>query len=76
VHIFPDKGKGYNLYDPLAERELGRILFDEKENWIYDGDILTVEEQEEIAGAITGHQKEMEALLRSLHNDQSSENEI
>ena len=69
VHIFRDTGNGYNLFDPLAETEHGRILFDEKENWIYDGDSLTIDEQEEIAGAITGHQKEMAALLRTLHDD-------
>ncbi|HEK22067.1 MAG: hypothetical protein C0191_04695 [Mucilaginibacter sp.] len=67
MQIAPDKGEGYRLFDPVAEIETGRILFDDKEHWIYDGEILSVVEQEEVAGAITGHQKEMEALLRTLH---------
>ncbi|SDE62918.1 hypothetical protein SAMN05216464_10821 [Mucilaginibacter pineti] len=53
MRIFPDAGDGYRLYDPLFERELGRILFDAADNWIYDGELLTIEEQEELAGAIT-----------------------
>jgi hypothetical protein len=66
VHILPDKGAGYALYDPIAEKTLGRILFDAADNWVYDGELLTVDEQEELAGAITGHQKEMDELLKSL----------
>jgi hypothetical protein len=50
--------------------DLGRILFDAQEHWIYDGVLLTIPEQEEIAGAITGHQQEMAALLRTLHEDE------
>jgi hypothetical protein len=69
LHILPDTGKGYQLYDPLAEKEMGRILFDQADNWIYDGGLLSITEQEEIAGAITGHQAEMAALLRTLHDD-------
>ncbi|WP_256464375.1 hypothetical protein [Mucilaginibacter sp. SMC90] len=33
---------------------------------IYDGNVLDIEEQEEVAGQITGHQKEMNELLRSI----------
>ena len=66
LHIFPDEGKGYRLYDPLAEREMGRILFDEADHWIYDGELLSVDEQEEASGAISGHQKEMDDVLKSL----------
>jgi hypothetical protein len=66
VQISPDTGAGYDLYDPIDERPLGRILFDAADNWIYDGEVLTVGEQEELAGAITGHQKEMDALVRTL----------
>ncbi len=69
VRIFPDEGKGYRLYDPLAEAELGRILFDAADHWIYDGELLTIGDQEEIAGAIDGHEKEMDQLLRSLHDE-------
>jgi hypothetical protein len=67
VHIFPDTGAGYDLYDPIAEKELGRILFDAADNWIYDGELLTVGDQEELAGAISGHHKEMDELLNSLN---------
>ena len=70
VHILPDTGEGYRVYDPIAELDLGRILFDAQEHWIYDGELLTIPEQEEIAGAITGHQQEMAALLRTLHEDE------
>ncbi|MDB4926624.1 MAG: hypothetical protein JWR23_2680 [Mucilaginibacter sp.] len=66
LHIFPDSGEGYRLYDPLEGKEMGRILFDETGNWIYDGDSLGVEEQEEAAGAISGYQKEMDELFNSL----------
>jgi hypothetical protein len=66
LHIFPDSGDGYRLYDPLEGKEMGRILFDKADNWIYEGDLLTVDEQEEAAGAITGYQKEMNDLFNSL----------
>ncbi|MGZ3943334.1 MAG: hypothetical protein ACXVJB_00255 [Mucilaginibacter sp.] len=48
---------------------MGRILFDQHDNWIYDGELLTIDEQEEIAGAINGHQKEMDELIKSLKGD-------
>ena len=66
LHIFPDAGDGYRLYDPLEGKEMGRILFDAAENWVYDGDLLGVEEQEEAAGAINGYLKEMNDLFNSL----------
>jgi hypothetical protein len=66
VRIFPDEGNGYLLLDPMAEMDLGRILFDAQDNWIYDGNILRVDEQEEVAGMLTGHQKEMDELIRDL----------
>lgn len=69
LHIIPDEGQGYRLYDPLAEREMGRILFDEADHWIYDGDLLSVDEQEDASGAISGHQKEMENLTNTLKKD-------
>jgi hypothetical protein len=66
VRIFPDRGEGYQLYDALLERIIGRILFDSKGNWIYDGTVLNIEEQEEVAGFINGNQKEMNNLISSL----------
>ena len=69
VRILPDAGEGYRLYDPLAEAELGRILFDAADHWIHDGELLTVDEQVEIAGAISGHEMDMLKLLRSLHDE-------
>jgi len=68
VRIFPDLGEGHRLYDPLEELELGRILFDGEGHWIYDGRMLSVAEQEDIAGYITGHRKEMDDLMSSLWN--------
>ncbi|MBL4678274.1 MAG: hypothetical protein JKY70_19030 [Mucilaginibacter sp.] len=66
VRILPDAGEGYRLFDALEERYIGRILFDQDDHWIYDGTVLNVDEQEEIAGSITGHQKEMDRLLKDL----------
>jgi hypothetical protein len=66
LHIFPQDGDGYRLYDPLEGKELGRIHFDQDEHWIYDNDQLSVDEQEQAAGALTGYQKEMNELLNSL----------
>ena len=66
VRIMPDEGNGYRLYDLLSESGIGRILIDAGDNWIYDGRVLMVEEQEEIAGFITGNRKEMDDLIRSL----------
>jgi len=66
VRILPDQGDGYQLYDALQERHIGCILFDADDNWIYDGTALNVYEQEEIAGSISGHQKEMNELIRDL----------
>lgn len=62
----PDQGSVYLLYDGLDGTELGRILLDDVGNWIYDGRTLTIAEQEEVAGDITGNQKEMEDLFAGL----------
>ena len=72
VRIFPDTGSGYRLYDPLNDSELGRILVDSDENWIYDGDQLSITEQEDIAASILGYGKEMERLLGSLVKKQGN----
>lgn len=66
VRVLPDKGEGYQLYDALQERSIGRILFDTDDNWIYDGTVLTIDEQEEVAGFINGNQKEMNELIRDI----------
>lgn len=41
----------YNAYD--GDDYLGKILFDGNGYWIYDGDILNVPEQEQLAKFIT-----------------------
>jgi hypothetical protein len=66
LQIVPDNHGSYKIHDPLTGDELGQILFDFGDNWIYDGSQLNVYEQEEIAGLLTGHQKEMDQLLRDL----------
>jgi hypothetical protein len=66
VHIMPDKGDGYQLYDVLREIAIGRILFDADDNWIYDGNVLTVDEQEDVVGFIGGYHKEMDKLISEL----------
>jgi hypothetical protein len=68
VHVFPNDGEGYRLYDALEEAWVGRILVDVNDNWIYDGEAISVPEQEELAGLITGKRKEMEQLLSILNN--------
>ena len=67
IRIFPDTGDGYQLYDALLERSVGRILFDADANWIYDGNALNIDEQEEIAGFISGNHKEMDDLIRNIY---------
>jgi hypothetical protein len=67
VRIFPDRGDGYQLYDALQERNIGRLLFDADGNWIYDGTVLNIAEQEEVAGFISGNQKEMHNLIKGLY---------
>ena len=66
VRVLPDNGDGYQLYDALAEHFIGRILFDAEDNWIYVGQVLKIEEQEEVAGFISGNHKEMDELIRNL----------
>jgi hypothetical protein len=66
VRIMPDSGEGYHLYNVLKGAAIGRILFDADINWIYDGNALSIEEQEEVAGFIGGNQKEMNELIRDL----------
>jgi len=66
VRVMPDKGDGYLLYDVLREIPIGRILFDADDNWIYDGNVLTIDEQEDVAGLISGHHKEMDKLISDL----------
>ena len=39
----------YELYLAYEENHLGRILFDTEGYWIYDGDQLTIDEQEQVA---------------------------
>jgi hypothetical protein len=68
VRISPNDGEGYHLYDALEEKLIGRILIDADDNWIYDGEALSVTEQEDLAGFITGNRKEMESLLSILNN--------
>jgi hypothetical protein len=38
----------YNLYTAFEDDYLGRILFDDQGYWIYDGNELTVTEQEQL----------------------------
>lgn len=52
----------YNLFLAYEKDNLGRILFDENGYWIYDGEILTINEQEQIAKFIMHN---MEVLLNT-----------
>jgi hypothetical protein len=44
----------YTAFDQAGEN-LGRILFDSRGYWIYDGNDLDVREQEQVAGFIIGY---------------------
>ncbi len=68
VRILPDKGEGYQMYDALGEYYIGRILFDANGFWIYDGGVLSVNEQEDVAGYINSYYPEMDNLLKSLED--------
>jgi len=46
----------FNAFEKDPEY-LGRILFDAKGYWIYDGQMLTVDEQEQVAKFIISHLK-------------------
>ena len=62
VRVVPDtESRGiitsYKLYIAYEENPdyLGRILFDAQGYWIYDGEILTVTEQEQVARFIINY---------------------
>lgn len=52
----------YDLYTAFENEYLGRILFDNQGFWIYDGNVLTVAEQEQLGKFI---QHNMEVLWSS-----------
>ena len=52
----------YELYTAYENEFLGRILFDNDGYWIYDGNLLTVAEQEQLGQFIQYH---MEVLWSS-----------
>lgn len=66
VRILPDQGQGYELLDPISGKSIGRILVDKQEYWIYDGSSLNLDEQDEVAGQITGYQNEMNKLVSTV----------
>jgi len=62
IRIVPDVGGEkiviYNLYVAYGGNDyLGRILFDQQGYWIYDGDIFSVVEQEQLAKFIINHEE-------------------
>ncbi|PTR00846.1 hypothetical protein C8P68_10174 [Mucilaginibacter yixingensis] len=48
----------YTAYDQTHDF-LGSILFDVKGYWIYDGDLLSVTEQEQVANFIINYQERL-----------------
>ncbi|MDT3401017.1 hypothetical protein [Mucilaginibacter terrae] len=60
IQILPDRpdlvAQRYELYTAYEEHteHLGRILFDDEGYWIYDGNDLSVDEQEQLATFILG----------------------
>ncbi len=64
IHVVLDHSVGskviaYNLYNAFDEHSdyLGRILFDVKGYWIYDGSVMSIDEQEQLAKFIILHVK-------------------
>lgn len=62
IRILPESAPGsalpcYVLYTAFEENPdcLGKILFDENGYWIYDGEMLSVEEQEQVARFIINY---------------------
>ena len=63
IRILPDlksgsgKGRTYHLYRAfdIDPDYLGRILFDAQDFWIYDGEVLRVDEQEQVAKFIINY---------------------
>jgi hypothetical protein len=62
VRVVPDmenksKVLSYGLYTAFDEKPdyLGRILFDAQNYWIYDGETLTIAEQEQLAKFIINY---------------------
>jgi hypothetical protein len=62
VQVMPDPeftgaDRSYELYTAFenAPDSLGRILFDAQGYWIYDGDLLSIAEQEQVAKFIMGY---------------------
>jgi len=53
-------------YEAPKMESLGRLLFDHEENWIYDGDKLTIDEQEVAAEFITGHRGPINRLIEDI----------
>jgi hypothetical protein len=55
--LAPVMHKCYELYIAYETNgeSLGRILFDEQDYWIYDGNILDVYEQEQVAAFIINY---------------------
>jgi len=56
----PEEGAAvlsYSLYTAFEENPdyLGRILFDAQNYWIYDGETLSIAEQEQVARFIIGY---------------------
>jgi hypothetical protein len=62
VHVYRNNGEGYRVHDAVAGTEVGRILVDDQEHWIYDGHVLSVEEQEEIVDAFTNPQPDTNVI--------------
>lgn len=66
LQLLPAGDAVYRVYDLQRATVIGRILFDDQGHWIYDGGYLTIQEQESLAGSISGYQREMIELLASL----------
>jgi len=60
VRVIPDEEnmvRCYQLFTAFENDHLGRMLFDAQGYWIYDGDELTIDEQEQLAKFIQRDQQ-------------------
>ena len=62
IRVVPDMenkhaAPSYSLYTAFDEKPdyLGKILFDTQNYWIYDGETLSIAEQEQVAKFIIGY---------------------
>ncbi|WP_259065029.1 hypothetical protein HDF24_00355 [Mucilaginibacter sp. X4EP1] len=57
--LLGEREDDYDLPDDQNPDYLGRILFDDDGNWIYDGDTISIMEQEQLANFLINYEDDM-----------------